>query len=134
MDISTILVICVVIIISVVVGYLLGKNLTNKLWEDHLVPEIREDAIKKSRSVLTGKFSEQLAPYMPNFPYDPTEARFLGSPVDFIVFKGHKEKNTEEIIFVEVKSGKSNLSGPEKKVRDTIEKKRVKYEVYNPGQ
>ncbi|MDD5178068.1 MAG: Holliday junction resolvase-like protein [Candidatus Nanoarchaeia archaeon] len=130
MEIITILVVSGIILVSIIVGYFLGKFITNKYWERNLVPEIREDAIKRSRSVLTGKFSEQLAPYLPNFPYDPTEARFIGSPIDFIVFKGNKERNTEEVIFVEVKSGNSNLSSSERKVRDAIENKKVRWEIY----
>ncbi|MDD5254171.1 MAG: Holliday junction resolvase-like protein [Candidatus Nanoarchaeia archaeon] len=132
MDVITIIILTIVVIASVVAGYFLGKFITNKHWEKDVVPEIREDAIKRSRSVLTGKFSEQLAPYLPNFPYDPTEARFIGSPIDFIVFKGNKEKNTDEIIFVEVKSGNSQLSNSERKVRDTIKEGKIKWEIYRP--
>ena len=42
---------------------------------------LRRQAISRSRAVLGGRFTEQLAPYLPEFKYDPTEARFIGSPV-----------------------------------------------------
>ena len=48
----------------------------------------RKAAIARSRQIIGGNFSEQLAPYLPDFPYDPTEARFIGKPVDFLVFSG----------------------------------------------
>src|SRR5271169_4600999 len=47
-----------------------------------------KQAINQSRAVLGGKFTEQMAPYLPEFKYDPTEARFIGSPIDFVVFPG----------------------------------------------
>ena len=95
------------------IGYLIGKYITHKQLKDK-IPDIREEAIKQSRSVLAGQFSEQIAPYLPDFPYKPTEARFLGKPIDFIIFKGMDERNVDEIVFVEVKSGKSVLNGVQK--------------------
>ena len=76
--------------------------------------------MKKSREVLTGKFSEQLAPYMPDYPFSPTESKFLGKPIDLIVFKGLDKKEPEEVVFVEVKSQESKLSTTERKLRDII--------------
>ncbi|MBI2139645.1 hypothetical protein HYU14_01875 [Candidatus Woesearchaeota archaeon] len=94
------------------------------------LPKLREEAIKQSRAVLSGQFSEQLAPFLPDFPYKPTEARFIGKPIDFIVFKGLDEKATEEIVFVEVKSGKARTSPTEKKVKEAVEQKKVRWEEY----
>lgn len=67
---------------------------------------------------------------MPNFPYLPTEVKFLGKPIDFLVFKGMDDKQIEEVIFVEVKSGKSKLSQHEKRLKDVIDAKKVKWVEY----
>ena len=40
------------------------------------------------------------------------------------------EKDIKEIVFVEVKSGKSKLSSVEKKLKETVDKKKVKWEEY----
>ena len=90
----------------------------------------RKDAILKSRSVLSGMFSEQLAPFLPNFNFKPTECRFLGKPVDFIVFKGLDDKKVNEVVFVEVKSGKGKLSLVEKSLREAIKNKKVSWQEY----
>ena len=111
------------------IGYVLGKIVKDQEWID-MLPKIRQDSIKKSREVLSGQFSEQLAPFLPNFSYSPTECRFIGKPIDFIVFKGIDNKEPEEIIFVEVKSGKSKLSTTERKLRDIIKEKKIRWEVY----
>ena len=127
------------ILFFAVIGYYLGRKLSERFykikfdeWKKEYEKSIRKDAVERSRAVLGGKFSEQLAPYLPGFKYDPTEARFIGSPVDFIVFKGISKKEPEEIIFVEVKTGKSNLSENERKIKEVVENKKVRWEMYRP--
>jgi predicted Holliday junction resolvase-like endonuclease len=130
MDFYETLILVGVVFILVILGFILGKLFADRKWEEK-VPEIREDAIKRSRAVLGGQFSEQLAPYLPDFPYSPTECRFIGKPIDFIVFKGMDEKDITEVKFVEVKSGKANLSTHERKLRDVIREKKVTWEEYS---
>jgi len=116
-------------ILVLLLGYFFGVVIANHKWKDKL-PEIRQEAAAKSRSVLRGLFSEQLAPYLPDFPYSPTEARFIGKPVDFIVFEGMDEKKINSVKFVEVKSGKSQLTQQEKELKKTVESKKVSFEEY----
>ncbi|HLC50353.1 MAG TPA: Holliday junction resolvase-like protein [Candidatus Nanoarchaeia archaeon] len=111
------------------IGYLIGKFIERKKAESEK-PEIREDAIKHSRAVLAGQFSEQMSPYLPGFGHKPTESRFIGKPIDFIVFKGMDEKKIEEVVFVEVKSGKNVLSPVQKSLKSAIEGKKVSWHEY----
>ena len=121
--------IVVLFFIFLFIGYLIGRYITKKQLKEK-IPEIRGEAIKQSRAVLSGQFSEQIAPYLPDFPYKPTEARFIGKPIDFVVFKGMDEKKIDEVVFVEVKSGQSQLSKVEKTLRSTIENKKVSWHEY----
>lgn len=77
---------------------------------------------------------EQMVPYLPEFKYDPTEARFIGSPIDFIVFPGLSANDPEEVVLVEVKSGKTaRLTERERKIRDLVEAGKVRWElIYRP--
>ena len=129
MESSQLVIILAFFIIVIFIGYFAGKFVSRKKWEEKL-PEVRQTAIKQSRSVLSGQFSEQLAPYLPDFNYKPTEARFIGKPIDFIVFKGMDEKKIEEVIFVEVKSGKSSLNNSEKSLKDAILNGKVSWSEY----
>ena len=89
----------------------------------------QKQAISQSRAVLGGKFTEQMIPYLPQFKYDPTEARFIGSPIDFIVFPGLSLGDPQEIVIIEVKTGKHRqLSAQEKKIRQLIEDGMVRWE------
>ncbi len=119
----------ILIILSYIVGVKIGALRRDKWWEAE-IPGHRKDAIVKSRAVLGGQFSEQLAPYMPDFPFSPTECRFMGKPVDFIVFNGMDEKKIDEVVFVEVKTANSKLSPQEKNLKETIETKRVRWAEY----
>ncbi len=129
MDILTIIFAVILLIAAFWIGHAFGVFRRDKYWESEL-PGHRKEAIEKSRAVLGGQFSEQLAPFMPDFPFLPTECRFMGKPVDFLVFKGLDKKEVEEVVFVEVKSGSSKLSASEKKLKETIEKGKVKWEEY----
>jgi len=128
-DTLTLIIILVALVVAFFIGQKVGSYRKHKEWEEAL-PDHRKEAIMKSRSVLGGQFSEQLAPYLPDFGYLPTECRFIGKPIDFIVFKGMDEKKIDEVVFVEIKSGKAKLNGHEKNLKETIEKKRVKWVEY----
>ena len=111
------------------IGYLIGKYIAKKELKEQ-IPEIREDAISHSRAVLGGQFSEQIAPYLPEFPFKPTEARFIGKPIDFVVFRGMDGKKIDEVVFVEVKSGQSQLSKVQRTLKETIQNKKVAWHEY----
>ena len=131
-EITTIIILVIALIATFVafhIGQKIGSYRKHREWELDL-PNQRKDAILKSRSVLSGQFSEQLAPYLPDFQYLPTECRFMGKPIDFIVFKGMDEKKIDEVIFVEVKSGNAKLTEHEKNLKETIDNKRVTWVEY----
>lgn len=91
---------------------------------------IRETAISQSRAVLGGRFTEQLAPFLPEFKYDPTEARFIGSPIDLVVFPGLANGNPEEIVIMEIKTSKNyQLTPQQQKIRQLIESGMVRWEL-----
>ncbi|MCX8205822.1 MAG: hypothetical protein N3H30_01175 [Candidatus Micrarchaeota archaeon] len=120
-----------------IAAFLLGRYLATKgmvvMSESEFAEFIeaeRDDAIKRSRAVLGGQFSEQLAPYLPNFKYSPTEVRFIGKPIDFVVFKGMDSKEISEIVFVEVKSGNANMNSVERSIQKAIDTGKVKWEEY----
>ncbi|MCK9297596.1 Holliday junction resolvase [Methanoculleus sp. YWC-01] len=98
-------------------------------WRQDEEGNIRTDAIKRSQSVTRGKVTECLIPYFPDFPYNPKDARFLGTPVDLIVFDGLSDADeVQNVVFVEIKTGKAaNLSKRERAVRECIKAGRVQY-------
>ncbi|MBU2612516.1 MAG: hypothetical protein KKB62_02230 [Nanoarchaeota archaeon] len=130
---TTTIIFLVILLVGIAVAYYIGSKAGSRKkhreWE-LLLPQHRKEAIAKSRAVIGGQFSENLAPYLPDFPYKPTECRFLGKPTDFIVFRGMDEKKIDEVVFVEVKSGDAKLNSQEKNLKSTIDKGKVKFEEY----
>jgi predicted Holliday junction resolvase-like endonuclease len=47
--------------------------------------------------------------------------RFLGGPVDLVVFDGLKEGEVDRIVFLKVKSGDAGLTMRERSVRAAVE-------------
>lgn len=79
---------------------------------------------KKSSEVRLGQISEQIAPFLHNFPYDPQNTKFLGQPIDLISFEPDK------VVFVEVKTGKSKLSQKQKHIKNLIKTGQVYWEEF----
>jgi len=99
-------------------------------WRVENEASIRQDAITRSRAVIVGKVIEHLVPYNPLiFPYNPKDARFIGSPIDMIVFDGCDEGEIREVVFLEIKSGTSGLSTRQRQIRDAVEAGRVVWRV-----
>lgn len=111
----------------------LANEKAKLLFQDWALKEekrIREDAIKKSEAVIRGKVTEHLIPFFPGFKYNPKDARFIGTPVDLVVFDGLNENEVRKVAFVEVKTGKkANLSNRERLIRNCVENKNVVYEI-----
>ena len=136
MDPATVVIVIAVAAVFLFLGFAAGSALASQRKEKEwhrLEKEARKDAVKRSRSVLSGNFSEQIAPYFPDFGHSPTELRFIGKPIDFIAFTGMDEKSITEVVFIEVKSGQSRLSTQERRLRDAIQAGHVRWEEYRVG-
>ncbi len=103
-------------------------------WKGRYTAAIRDDAVRRSLAVTAGKVHEQLVPYLPEFGFNPKDARFLGSPVDLVVFDGLADGQVRRVVFLEVKTGAAQLTGRERQVRDVIEAREVAWvELRVPG-
>jgi len=96
--------------------------------------DARRDSVQRSRSTLKGQIAEQLAPHLPGFPYQPADARFLGDPVDYVVFSGYTEVrdgagDALDVVLLEVKQGSSALSPFQRAIRRAVEEGRVRFEL-----
>jgi predicted Holliday junction resolvase-like endonuclease len=97
---------------------------------------IRKDATERSRYVLKGKIAEHMVPlYREIFNYDPSDARFLGAPIDYIIFDGYtavKDRKSDEpitVILADIKTGNAKLNRTETKIKEAVESGRVRWET-----
>lgn len=101
-------------------------------WKIAYTKNIRQDAIQKSQSVIAGKVTEHFVPYLPEFTYNPKDARFLGSPIDFVIFDGLDEGQVKGIVFAEIKTGSSTMTTRERQVRDVVQAGKIEWIEIRP--
>lgn len=125
---------------SAILFFILGKIIGSLLEKAKITKKIqteRNDAVKRSRAVIGGQVTEQLAPLFPDFPARYDEVKFIGKPVDFIAFKGLEEScdngekcHVDEVLFIEVKTGNSALSTRERAIKQAVDEGRVRYVLW----
>jgi len=104
-------------------------------WKIEEEAKIRQDAINRSYSVNLGKITEHLVPFHSTFlsQFNPKDARFIGSPIDLIVFDGNADKRDNIIIYlVEVKTGNSRLTEIQQKIKAAVLKGEIRWAEVNP--
>lgn len=103
-------------------------------WKAEFREKIKQEILERSRAALKGRIGEQLAPLLPMFKHEPADARFLGSPVDYVVFDGYKDGNPRSVTFIDVKTGKTAaLSKMERKLKLVIDQGKVRWETIHMG-
>jgi len=127
-------------ILWLLLGFLLGVVLSYLIllplfrirlegWKREVEESLRREALERSRATLKGRIGEQMAPLLPQFKYEPADARFIGSPVDYVIFEGHSRGEPEGVVFLEVKTGRSTLTPLERKLKEVVEGGRVRWET-----
>ena len=118
-------------LVSIVLMYYRGFVIP-RLQRRHSIEieKVSAQRIEQSKAVTRGLYTEQLAPFLPNFPYHPSDARFLGSPVDFIVFDGMSEGDIKRIVISEIKTGKSQLTTRQRHIKKLVQAGNVEFDVF----
>lgn len=100
------------------------------------IKQARRDSTDQSRAVLKGKMAEQIAPLLPGFNYWPADSRFLGDPIDYVVFNGYsemKDNNTDgddlEVVILDIKKGRAGLTRGQRQIARAVEEGRVRFEI-----
>ena len=89
----------------------------------------RKQAVQQSKSTTLWYVSEKIAPLLPDFPYSYKDLVFLGKWVDYICFDGLSEGDIKQVVFIEIKTGKSQINKNESMIKAAIDKGRVKWDL-----
>ncbi|MFH1256153.1 MAG: Holliday junction resolvase-like protein [Candidatus Diapherotrites archaeon] len=82
---------------------------------------------KSSQSVRYGKITEQFIPFASDLPFNASNFRFIGSPIDGMAFE------SDRIIFCEFKTADSQLSKKQKHIKHLVEGKKVEWAEVRKG-
>lgn len=98
--------------------------------------DAQKRSVNTSRAVLKGKMAEQFAPILPEFQYLPSDAKFLGDPVDYVVFDGYTDfrdgdgtADDIEVILLDIKSGSARLSKGQQAIAQAVGEGRIRFET-----
>ena len=107
-----------------------------EIWKKGELERAVKDSVNKSRSILRGKTTEQLVPLTEEFlkEFIPSDAKFLGSPIDYVIFSGagsitDGEEKDIEIIFMDIKTGKARLTKVQRAIKKAVEEKRIRWKT-----
>jgi len=103
-------------------------------WKLEAAKDIRKDSVNRSRFTLKGKIAEQIAPMLPAFEHQPADARFIGSPVDYVIFDGlsgvaDEKGSAIRIVFMDVKHGGAGLTRTQQVIKKAVEEGAVSWET-----
>ncbi|WP_187289112.1 Holliday junction resolvase-like protein [Psychrobacter sp. G] len=96
-------------------------------FQQQLAKDIKE-AQKRSnnmqRNVLKGQIGEQSTPFITDFLYNPSDCRFMGEPIDYVIFQnlhecadGNVPIEDVHLIITEVKTGNARLNQRQKIIK-----------------
>ena len=112
------LILITIIILLAIIIYILYSRLKA---ESSVLSDLEHD--HKSMFVKHGKAWEHFVPFTSDFEKIASKEnfRFMGSPIDGISF------DEDAIKFIEIKTGTSELSGKQKKIKKQVQEKNVEW-------
>ncbi len=127
MDIGMILAVTLLVVVIVLLIYILQMKKQLPIT----VSKAEKEAQDRSRPIIKGLVAEQIVPFLEDFKYNPADARFIGAPIDYVIFDGYSDKSEEiTVVLADIKTGKrAELTPPQRKIRNAINEKRVKWET-----
>jgi len=158
MTLTTMLIIIILLTLAMLVWAIQRIQLQNKalLQSERDVAQIRSDMLEREagfqqqlekdikeaqkrsnnmqRNVLKGQIGEQFTPFITDFPYNPSDCRFMGEPIDYVIFQnlhecadGNVPIEDVHLIIAEVKTGNARLNQRQKIIKQVIENGQVSF-------
>jgi len=111
-----------IFLIGIIGGLMIGVSLVHKAAVRPLRKKIREvEETKRSQSSIYGRITEQYAPFMKAYPFNPHKFRFIGEPIDGIQFEDDK------IIFIEFKARGGTLTTRQKMIKKMVQANKISW-------
>ena len=158
MTLTTILLIIILLMMALLVWTIQRIQLQNKalLDSERDIAQIKNDMLEKEagfqqrldkdikeaqkrsnnmqRNVLKGQIGEQFTPFITDFPYNPSDCRFMGEPIDYVIFQnlhecadGNVPIEDVHLIIAEVKTGNARLNQRQKIIKQVIENGQISF-------
>ena len=84
-----------------------------------------------AKAVNLGFLLERLAPTLDAFTFNKNDCRSMFDPIDYVIFEGLSNKNSvDKILFVDIKTGGARLTPKQRRIKEVIEERKVKFKTY----
>lgn len=131
MIIVVVVLILLVLVLAIIVARLWAALTRERANVENAIRQASKRSVTTSRAVTLGNVSQQVAPLLPGFRYDPTDVQWIGGTVDCVVWDGLNSGDGDvTVVFLDVKSGKAQANKPQRRIRDAINAGRVRFELY----
>lgn len=107
-----------------------------KIRQQYEIEKARHESVEVSRRTIKGQIAEQFAPFLQGFPYLPSDAHFIGAPIDYIVFNGytelkdnHSSDENFEVVMIDIKYNTAQLTEGQKQIAKAIKAGKVRFET-----
>ena len=106
-----------------IICFLTFKYARRKFRQAGAAKKMVAEQRSRNRSLSTkyGKMTEQFLPLVSTYPYDPSNFRFLGSPIDGVQFEDDK------VVLVEFKTAGGKMTTRQKKIRELVRNRKVDF-------
>lgn len=110
-------------------------------WKERERKTIGSKSVQASRNTIKGQLAEQFFPFTDKCNFRPSDLQFIGKGFDFVGIIGYtdckdfdpslggKRPEIKEIVFIEIKYGKSKLSAHQALIKKAIDEKKVRWET-----
>ena len=114
--------------------YIKRLKTDNTVLRESIAAE-RKDAVKRSKAVTRGNIAQEFIPLFPDFPYNLSDCKFSGQPIDFMVFENMTSvrDGTDvkvNVVLADVKVNKAQRTKVQNAIKDAVEGGRVRWETW----
>ncbi len=109
-----------------------------QLAEQHqkAIEQARRQSVEQSRRTIKGQISEQLVPLLAGFEFFPADARFIGHPIDYVVFHGYTDlrdgngrADRLEVVLLDIKRNMAALTKEQRAIMEAVRAGRVSFQI-----
>ncbi len=109
-----------------------------QLAEQHqqAIEQARRQSVEQSRHTIKGQISEQLVPLLAGFEFFPADARFIGHPIDYVVFHGYTDlrdgngrADQLEVVLLDIKRNMATLTKEQRAILEAVRAGRVSFHI-----
>lgn len=122
----------VALLVFLLAAWLLIRRIATRMFANWMVKKLSGEVAKSlqiQRPVIKGKISEQIFPLLYDKAGNLADFRFIGNPIDYVVFEGLSDIGANvNIKFIEVKTGNARINAAETRIKDAVEDGRVSWE------